>query len=83
MTALEYTGIDRHWRFGVALGGAPARARAFLRRWREEHRARVSARQLASMSDWQLKDIGIHRSEIWYLVRGISAASIRSSHAKD
>jgi uncharacterized protein YjiS (DUF1127 family) len=83
MTALEYSGIGRHWRLGVVLGGMPARARAFLRRWREEHEARAAARQLASMSDWQLKDIGMHRSQIWYLVRGTSAMSIRSSHAED
>jgi len=35
------------------------------------------------MSDLELKDIGIHRSQISYLVHGISAPSTRNGHAED
>jgi uncharacterized protein YjiS (DUF1127 family) len=82
MTALQYTGIRRHSLPTISAGGILARAKAFLHRICEKHQARTAARQLRSMSDWQLKDLGIHRSQIWYLVHGISASSIRGGHAE-
>jgi uncharacterized protein YjiS (DUF1127 family) len=45
------------------------------------HRRRLAVRQLQSMSDAQLKDVGLHRSQIEFLVRGLAVAWSRSSHA--
>ena len=56
---------------------------AVLRRVRAGHDARIARRQLESMSDWQLKDIGIGRGEIEYWTRAFPARSRRSSHAAD
>ena len=83
MTALQYTGIRRRGLSANVAGGILGRAKAFLHRLCEEHQARTAARQLQSMSDWQLKDLGIHRSQIWYLVHGSSTSSTRNGHAED
>jgi uncharacterized protein YjiS (DUF1127 family) len=83
MTALENTGILRYSRPAVAVGRMLARAKGFLHRLSEKHYERVAAQRLQSMSDWQLKDLGIHRSQIPYLVHGISASSTRRGNADD
>ena len=83
MTTLECTGFPRYRHPRLAAVAMLARLKAFLRRLSREHRARAGARRLQSMSDWQLKDIGVHRSEIWYLVHGVPASSVRSHHAED
>ena len=59
------------------------RLRAILRGMRGGHDSQLAVRQLQSLSDWQLKDIGLHRSQIWYRAGGISAYSTRSGHAED
>jgi uncharacterized protein YjiS (DUF1127 family) len=56
---------------------------AVLRRLRAGHDARVARRRLQSLSDWQLKDIGISRGEIEHWARARPARSRRSSHAAD
>ena len=38
---------------------------------------------LQSLSDEQLKDIGISRCQIWYMAHGTSASSTRNGHAED
>lgn len=83
MTALQYTGIRRRSLPANAAGGILAFAKALLHLLCEKHRARTAVRQLQSMSDWQLKDLGIHRSQIWYLVHSNSASSTRCGHVED
>jgi uncharacterized protein YjiS (DUF1127 family) len=61
----------------AAIAGAAAASQA-MRDW---HRRRLAVRQLQSMSDAQLKDVGLHRSQIEFLVRGLAVAWSRSGHA--
>jgi uncharacterized protein YjiS (DUF1127 family) len=83
MTSLQYTEIRRRSLPANAAGGVLACAKALLHWLCEKHQARIAARQLQSLSDWQLKDIGMYRSQIWYLAGGISARSTRITHAED
>ena len=59
-----------------------ARIRAILRGIGAGHGARATVSQLESLSDWQLKDMGIHRSQILYLAYGTSASWTRNGHAE-
>jgi uncharacterized protein YjiS (DUF1127 family) len=54
-----------------------------LRILRRRHKARLTRRQLESLSDWQLKDLGLHRSEIWYLAHRPWLGARRRGHAQD
>jgi uncharacterized protein YjiS (DUF1127 family) len=51
-----------------------------LRRW---YAADAAFRQLQSLSEEQLKDIGLHRSQIHYLVRDMAASRNGGHHAGD
>jgi uncharacterized protein YjiS (DUF1127 family) len=61
----------------AAIAGAAAASQA-MRDWR---RRRLAIRQLQSMSDAQLKDVGLQRGQIEFLVRGMAVAWTRSGHA--
>jgi len=71
-------------RSGLAIpamaGGFAARLAGILRAIRRRHEARVTARQLASLSDWQLKDIGMHRNQILYRTGAVPDASSWCGH---
>jgi hypothetical protein len=88
MQVSEHTAL--RWRSSAAapparriVAGMLAPVRAILRRLRAGHQARVAIRQLESLSEWQLKDIGMHQDQIWRLARGVSTSSTRSGHAED
>ncbi len=66
-----------------AAPGFFARLRAVLRRWRGGHHSRIAVRGLQSLSDWQLKDIGMHRSHVWYRAGAIATRSTWGQHAED
>ena len=90
MRAFEYTGSrgrglapNTAKRPAPAVVGLFARLRATLRRLRGGHHSRIAVRGLQSLSDWQLKDIGMHRSQVWYRGGGILARSARVKHAQD
>jgi len=44
--------------------------------------ARVTRRRLEELSDWQLKDIGLPRSEIWYVAHRPWLGTKRRGHGK-
>jgi uncharacterized protein YjiS (DUF1127 family) len=91
MRAFEYTGsrgrcLARNTarRRAPAAPGFFARLRAILRRLRGGHHSRIAVRGLQSLSDWQLKDIGMQRSQLWHRAGGIEAArSPRITYVKD
>ncbi len=90
MSAFEYTGSrGRSLPCTAAKVPAPAapgllaRLRAMLRGLRGGHHSRIAVRGLQSLSDWQLKDIGMHRSQVWYRAGGIEARPTRIRHAQD
>jgi uncharacterized protein YjiS (DUF1127 family) len=56
------------------------RVASLLRRLGERYQAATALQQLESMSDWQLKDVGIDRCGIRH---GFSLRSARGSHARD
>ena len=87
MGAFDDTGSRRRSLAGAAEGPAPA-APGFLARLRAMlrggHRSRRAVSGLQSLSDWQLKDIGMHRSQVWHRAGGIEAArSTRITYVKD
>jgi uncharacterized protein YjiS (DUF1127 family) len=90
MRAFEYRGSRGRGLAGTAakrptsaVAGFFARLRANLRRLRGGHHSRIAFRGLQSLSDWQLKDIGMHRSQVWYRAGGIATRSTRVKHAED
>jgi uncharacterized protein YjiS (DUF1127 family) len=66
-----------------AAPGFLARLVAKLRMLRRGHHSRIAVRGLQSLSDWQLRDIGMHRSQAWYRAGGIERCSTGIIHAKD
>jgi uncharacterized protein YjiS (DUF1127 family) len=56
------------------------RAASFMRRLGERYRAVTALRHLETMSDWQLKDVGIDRCRVRH---GMSLRGIWSGHAGD
>jgi uncharacterized protein YjiS (DUF1127 family) len=54
-----------------------------LRGLRRRHTARLTRRRLESLNDWQLKDLGLHRGEIWYLAHRPRLGARRRGHAQD
>jgi uncharacterized protein YjiS (DUF1127 family) len=83
MSAFEYAASCRHRSPQGIVARILARLGAIRRELREQREARIGVRQLQSLSDWQLKDIGLQRSEIWHRAGGISAGPRRSGHAQD
>jgi uncharacterized protein YjiS (DUF1127 family) len=59
------------------------RASNFLRAVRAWHEARAASRHLHALTDQQLKDIGMNRSEIERLVHRGGVPRIRRGHADD
>jgi uncharacterized protein YjiS (DUF1127 family) len=59
----------------TAANGLPAKAWTVLRRWRQSyitwHTQRVAIRRLTSLSDRELQDIGLSRSQIAVAVAGL------------
>jgi uncharacterized protein YjiS (DUF1127 family) len=76
MSSLDCTEIRRRPFFVLAAQALFGRVESLLQGIRRWHAAGDAFRQLQSLSDEQLKDIGLHRSNI-------SASSIWRRHAAD
>ena len=83
MSALECTVTPRRSFLALAAQRIVARIRVILRGMRDGHESRAAVRQLQSLNDEQLKDMGISRCQIWYLAHGTSASLTRNGHAED
>ena len=83
LRVLEHTGLRRRDATAAALAAALAGAKAAFVWIGKRLRVRSSYRQLQALSDWQLKDIGLHRSHIWYRTYGGQISSGRRDHARD
>jgi uncharacterized protein YjiS (DUF1127 family) len=83
MRVLEHGALRRRDATAVALAGAFASAKAAFAWIGKRLRARSGYRQLQALSDWQLKDIGLHRSHIWYRAYGDPTSTSRRDHARD
>ena len=83
MSTFEFAGFRSPSRASRAGGSVLARLARLLRMLRRRHKARLTRRQLESLSDWQLKDLGLHRSEIWYLSHRPWLGARRRGHAQD
>ena len=66
MSAFDLIGFGRASRLRPAgAGGLLPRLAGLLRLLRRRRVTHLTRQQLEALSDWQLKDIGLHRSEIW------------------
>ena len=81
MSTSDLIGIRRSVR-PLGAGGLLPRLAGVLRRLRRRHVARVTRRRLEALSDWQLKDIGLPRSEIWYVAHRPWLGTKRRGHGK-
>ena len=83
MSAFEFMGSRRRSLAATALAGLAAGLEAMLGALRARHELRVSARRLRSLSDWQLRDIGLRRDRLAHLVDGLALYRSRRDHALD
>ena len=83
MSTFEFTGFRSPSRASRAGGYFLARLARLLRMLRRRHKARLTRRRLESLNDWQLKDLGLHRGEIWYLAHRPWLGAGRRGHAQD
>jgi uncharacterized protein YjiS (DUF1127 family) len=51
-----------------------------VHRWRDAARIRKELAAWQQLSDYQLRDIGVSRSEFWWLAEPLPAASLRGRH---
>lgn len=83
MSVLVFTGFRRRTPRAAPGADILAGIRAFFGRMAEERRTRAATRQLRMLSDWQLRDIGMHRSQILYLGFSDETGPARGGHAAD
>lgn len=82
MSSLDYAQPRRRSMIaGAAVPVIADRARDLLRALRAWHEARTAARHLHALNDELLKDIGMDRGQIEFLVRGHAAPRTRMGHA--
>ena len=82
MSVLDDARFRRRSFVAVAAASLAFRARAVLCAIRAWWEARAAARHLRALSDEQLMDIGVHRGQIEFLVRGHAVPWSRSVHAE-
>jgi len=83
MSSLECTETRRRAFPAKAVEAVIGRAKTILQGLRHWYAADAAFRQLQSLSDGQLKDIGLHRSQIHYLTRDMSGSRRRGRYAED
>ncbi len=82
MSSLECAGTRRRTLPARAVEAVIRRVKTVLRGLRRWYAADAAFRQLQSLSDGQLKDIGLHRCQIHYLTRYMPG-SHRGRYAED
>jgi uncharacterized protein YjiS (DUF1127 family) len=82
MSTFDCWQSHRRRSIGVAAATIVAQVTRALQAIGNWHQAQLAARHLNSLSDYQLKDIGVHRSQIEHMVRGLDVAGTRRSNAK-
>jgi len=83
MSSLECTETRRRAFPAKAVAAAIGCLTAILQGLRRWYAADAAFRQLQSLSDAQLKDIGLHRSQIHYLTRSTPASRNGGRRARD
>jgi uncharacterized protein YjiS (DUF1127 family) len=81
MSVLDDARFRRRSLIAAAVASLGVRARAVLHAIGDWQDARAAARHLRTLSDGQLKDIGMQRGQIEFLVRGHAVPWSRSLHA--
>ena len=83
MSSLECAETRRRAFPAKAVAAVIGRLTAILQGLRRWYSADAAFRQLQSLSDSQLKDIGLHRSQIYHLARKTPASRNGGRHAED
>lgn len=83
MSSLECMGTRRRTLRAGAVEAVIGCVKTVLRGLRRWYATDAAFRQLHSLSDRQLKDIGLHRCQIHYLTRDMSGSRYRGRYAED
>lgn len=82
MSTFDYWQSRRRSSISVAITAMVAQVMGALQAIGNWHEARSAARQLHSLSDSHLKDIGVHRGQIEFVVRGLNVAWTRRGYVE-
>jgi uncharacterized protein YjiS (DUF1127 family) len=82
MSTFDYSQSHRRRSIGVAAATIVAQVTGALQAIGNWHEARLAARRLHSLSDSHLKDIGMHRGQIEFVVRGLDVAWTRRGYVE-
>ena len=82
MSTLDYLRSQRHDSIGSAAAAIVGHVSGALQAICNWYEAQLAIRHLNSLSDYLLKDIGIHRDQIEFVVRGLEVTWARRSNVK-
>jgi uncharacterized protein YjiS (DUF1127 family) len=82
MSTFDYSRSQRRDSIDRAAAAIVGHVSGALRAMRNWHEAQLAMRHLNSMSDYLLKDIGVHRGQIELVVCGLEVAWARRSNAE-
>src|SRR5262249_7256405 len=82
MSTSDYSRSQRRDSIGSAAAAIVARLSGALQAACNWYEAQLAIRHLNSLSDYLLKDIGVHRGQIELVVRGLEVAWARRSNVK-
>jgi uncharacterized protein YjiS (DUF1127 family) len=82
MMSIEYSRAQPRGSIGSAAAAMVARMSGALQAICNWYKAQLAIRHLNSLSDYLLKDIGVHRGQIEFVVRGLEVAWARHSNVE-